>query len=66
MRYNSGFQKNRRFDFMFKFIVSMIILVFIGTIAVIGVQVWIAAEVFSQIQSDGLKSVIDVIWNGTK
>lgn len=67
MNYNSHFQKsNRRFDFMFKFIVAMIILIFIGTIAMIGFQVWIAAEVFTQIQDNGLKSVVDVIWNGAK
>lgn len=40
MRYSSNFQKsNRRFDFMFKFIVAMIILIFIGAIAMIGFQV---------------------------
>ena len=67
MNYNSQFQKsNRRFDFMFKFIVVMIILIFIGAIAMIGFQVWIAAEVFTQIQDNGLKSVVDVIWNGAK
>ena len=67
MNYNSHFQKsNRRFDFMFKFIVAMIILIFIGAIAMIGFQVWIAAEVFTQIQDNGLKSVVDVIWNGAK
>ncbi|AIZ02919.1 periplasmic protein [Escherichia phage vB_EcoM_VR26] len=67
MNYNSQFQKsNRRFDFMFKFIVAMIILIFIGAIAMIGFQVWIAAEVFTQIQDNGLKSVVDVIWNGAK
>ena len=65
MNYNSQFQKsNRRFDFMFKFIVAMIILIFIGAIVMIGFQVWIAAEVFTQIQDNGLKSVVDVIWNG--
>ena len=67
MNYNSQFQKsNRRFDFMFKFIVVMIILIFIGAIAMIGFQLWIAAEVFTQIQDNGLKSVVDVIWNGAK
>lgn len=67
MNYNSQFQKsNRRFDFMFKFIVAMIILIFIGAIAMIGFQVWIATEVFTQIQDNGLKSVVDVIWNGAK
>ena len=67
MNYNSQFQKsNRRFDFMFKFIVAMIILIFIGAIAMIGFQLWIAAEVFTQIQDNGLKSVVDVIWNGAK
>nr|DAH50981.1 MAG TPA: hypothetical protein [Caudoviricetes sp.] len=67
MNYNSQFQKsNRRFDFMFKFIVAMIILIFIGAIVMIGFQVWIAAEVFTQIQDNGLKSVVDVIWNGAK
>ena len=67
MNYNSQFQKsNRRFDFMFKFIMAMIILIFIGAIAMIGFQVWIAAEVFTQIQDNGLKSVVDVIWNGAK
>lgn len=67
MNYHSQFQKsNRRFDFMFKFIVAMIILIFIGAIAMIGFQVWIAAEVFTQIQDNGLKSVVDVIWNGAK
>lgn len=67
MRYSSKFQKsNRRFDFMFKFIVAMIILIFIGAIAMIGFQLWIAAEVFTQIQDNGLKSVVDVIWNGAK
>ncbi len=67
MNYNSQFQKsNRRFDFMFKFIVAMIILIFIGAIAMIGFQFWIAAEVFTQIQDNGLKSVVDVIWNGAK
>lgn len=67
MRHSSNFQKsNRRFDFMFKFIVAMIILIFIGAIAMIGFQVWIAAEVFTQIQDNGLKSVVDVIWNGAK
>lgn len=67
MRYSSNFQKsNRRFDFMFKFIVAMIILIFIGAIAMIGFQVWIAAEVFTQIQDNGLKSVVDVIWNEAK
>ena len=65
MNYNSQFQKsNRRFDFMFKFIVAMIILIFIGAIVMIGFQVWIATEVFTQIQDNGLKSVVDVIWNG--
>ena len=67
MNYNSQFQKsNRRFDFMFKFIMAMIILIFIGAIVMIGFQVWIAAEVFTQIQDNGLKSVVDVIWNGAK
>lgn len=67
MNYNSQFQKsNRRFDFMFKFIVAMIILIFIGAIVMIGFQVWIATEVFTQIQDNGLKSVVDVIWNGAK
>ena len=67
MNYNSQFQKsNRRFDFMFKFIVAMIILIFIGAIAMIGFHLWIAAEVFTQIQDNGLKSVVDVIWNGAK
>ncbi|QIN95601.1 hypothetical protein MN01_00223 [Escherichia phage MN01] len=67
MNYNSQFQKsNRRFDFMFKFIMAMIILIFIGAIAMIGFQLWIAAEVFTQIQDNGLKSVVDVIWNGAK
>ncbi len=67
MNYNSQFQKsNRRFDFMFKFIVAMIILIFIGAIAMISFQLWIAAEVFTQIQDNGLKSVVDVIWNGAK
>lgn len=67
VNYNSQFQKsNRRFDFMFKFIVAMIILIFIGAIAMIGFQLWIAAEVFTQIQDNGLKSVVDVIWNGAK
>ena len=65
MNYNSQFQKsNRRFDFMFKFIVAMIILIFIGAIAMMGFQLWIAVEVFTQIQDNGLKSVVDVIWNG--
>lgn len=65
MNYNSQFQKsNRRFDFMFKFIMAMIILIFIGAIVMIGFQVWIATEVFTQIQDNGLKSVVDVIWNG--
>ncbi|ADR32660.1 periplasmic protein [Escherichia phage vB_EcoM_VR25] len=67
MNYQSQFKKsNRRFDFMFKFIVAMIILIFIGAIVMIGFQVWIAAEVFTQIQDNGLKSVVDVIWNGAK
>lgn len=65
MNYNSQFQKsNRRFDFMFKFIMAMIILIFIGAIVMIGFQVWIATEVFTQMQDNGLKSVVDVIWNG--
>lgn len=58
-------QMQARHDRFRKFVTVVIAIIFVVVIAMFGFMGYVAVEAFDMIKADGLKSVIDTIWNGT-
>lgn len=53
-----------KFNFLWNFIVTIIVLIIIGKIILFGVCGAVLVKTGQSIQKDGLKSIVDKIWNG--
>lgn len=58
-------QMQKRHERARKFIIGFIIAIVILIFAMFGIMGYIAVEAVDVIKTEGLKSVIDTIWNGT-
>ena len=57
---------DRRFNLMRTIVISFIGVVALGIIAAIGFGIYFAVQVVDVIQTDGLKSVVETVWEGQK
>lgn len=57
---------DRRFNLMRTVVLSFIIAVALGIVAVFGFGIYFAIQAVDIIQTDGLKSLVETVWEGQK
>lgn len=57
---------DRRFNLMRTVVLSFIVAVALGIVAVFGFGIYFAINVIDIIQTDGLKSLVETVWEGQK
>lgn len=61
---HTGF--DRRFNLMRTVVLSFIVAVALGIVAVFGFGIYFAIHAIDIIQTDGLKSLVETVWEGQK
>lgn len=57
---------DRRFNLMRTAVLSVIVAVALGIVAVFGFGIYFAINAIDIIQTDGLKSLVETVWEGQK
>lgn len=57
---------DRRFNLMRTVVLSFIVAVALGIVAVFGFGIYFAIQAVDVIQTDGLKSLVETVWEGQK
>ena len=57
---------DRRFNLMRTVVLSFIVAVALGIVAVFGFGIYFAIQAVDAIQTDGLKSLVETVWEGQK
>ena len=57
---------DRRFNLMRTAVLSVIVAVALGIVAVFGFGIYFAIQAVDVIQTDGLKSLVETVWEGQK
>lgn len=57
---------DRRFNLMRTVVLSFIVAVALGIVAVFGLGIYFAINAIDIIQTDGLKSLVETVWEGQK
>ena len=57
---------DRRFNLMRTVVLSFIVAVALGIVAVFGFVIYFAIQAVDIIQTDGLKSLVETVWEGQK
>lgn len=57
---------DRRFNLMRTVVLSFIVAVALGIVAVGGLGIYFAINAIDIIQTDGLKSLVETVWEGQK
>lgn len=57
---------DRRFNLMRTIVLSFIVAVALGIVAVFGFGIYFAIQAVDIIQTDGLKSLVETVWEGQK
>lgn len=57
---------DRRFNLMRTVVLSFIVAVALGIVAVLGFGIYFAINAIDIIQTDGLKSLVETVWEGQK
>lgn len=57
---------DRRFNLMRTGVLSFIVAVALGIVAIFGFGIYFAIQAVDIIQTDGLKSLVETVWEGQK
>ncbi|UYL06000.1 hypothetical protein MMDGKJEO_00168 [Klebsiella phage KP13MC5-5] len=57
---------DRRFNLMRTVVLSFIVAVALGIVAIFGFGIYFAIQAVDIIQADGLKSLVETVWEGQK
>lgn len=57
---------DRRFNLMRTAVLSVIVAVALGIVAIFGFGIYFAIQAVDVIQTDGLKSLVETVWEGQK
>lgn len=57
---------DRRFNLMRTVVLSFIVAVALGIVAIFGFGIYFAIQAVDTIQTDGLKSLVETVWEGQK
>lgn len=57
---------DRRFNLMRTVVLSFIVAVALGIVAILGFGIYFAIQAVDIIQTDGLKSLVETVWEGQK
>lgn len=57
---------DRRFNLMRTVVLSFIVAVALGIVAIFGFGIYFAIQAVDIIQTDGLKSLVETVWEGQK
>lgn len=57
---------DRRFNLMRTVVLSVIVAVALGIVTIFGFGIYFAIQAVDVIQTDGLKSLVETVWEGQK
>lgn len=57
---------DRRFNLMRTAVLSVIVAVALGIVTIFGFGIYFAIQAVDVIQTDGLKSLVEIVWEGQK